>query len=291
MKKKILILGVNGMLGYSILRYLEKNNNFETYGVLRDRNKLINQKNFRLEENIKELNCLEIDRMKSFIRKIKPEFIINCTGIVKQNPAINNIPLSIELNSLFPHYLSNMSKTLNFKLIHFSTDCVFSGKSGNYKEEDFADADDLYGRTKFLGEIKEKNCITIRTSIIGPELKNKWGLFSWFLSQKNTAKGFKNVIYSGLTTLEVAKIIEKYIIPNEKLEGLYHVSSIPIDKYSLLQIINKIYKKDIDIKKDLSSISDKSLNGLKFENATGYKPIEWETAIRQLRIFNKLNFN
>ena len=122
-------------------------------------------------------------------------------------------------------------------------------------------------------------------------MTNKWGLFSWFLSQKNTVKGFKNVIYSGLTTLEVAKTIEKYIIPNEKLEGLYHVSSIPIDKYSLLQIINKIYQKDIDIKKDLSSISDKSLNGLKFENATGYKPIEWETAIRQLRIFNKLNYS
>tara|TARA_Y100000589_G_scaffold133471_1_gene127488 strand:+ start:2353 stop:3228 length:876 start_codon:yes stop_codon:yes gene_type:complete len=290
MKKKIFILGVNGMIGYSLFKYLEKNDDFETYGFLRDKKKFINNKNIILNNNIKELNCLDINKMRSYIMTTEPEFIINCTGIVKQNPLINNIALSIELNSLFPHYLSNMSRDFGFKLIQFSTDCVFSGKSGNYKEEDCADAVDIYGRTKFLGEVKEKNCITIRTSFIGHELFNKWGLISWFLSQKNPIIGFKNVIYSGLTTLEIAKIIEKLIIPNKKLEGLYHISSIPIDKYSLLQIINNIYQKNIYIKKDLSNISDKSLNSYKFKNETGYKAIEWETAIGELKDFYELNY-
>ena len=291
MKVKILILGVNGMLGYSLFKYFEKNKNFETYGTVRDKNKLTNEKDIFLNKNIKEINCLDLQKIRSLILKIQPGFIINCTGIVKQNPLINNIPLSIELNSLFPHYLSNICKNIECKLIQFSTDCVFSGKSGNYNENDFADADDIYGRTKFLGELKEKNCITIRTSFIGHELIYKWGLISWFLSQEDKVRGFKNVIYSGLTTLEIGKLIEKYIIPNKKLEGLYHISSKPIDKYSLLNIIKNVYQKNIHIEKDFSITSDKSLNSSKFKKETGYKPKEWHYAISELKIFKELNYN
>ena len=201
----------------------------------------------------------------------------------------NNVPLSIELNSIFPHNLNLICKEIDCRLIQLSTDCVFSGIKGNYKETDLPDPNDIYGRSKLLGELDYKNCITIRTSFIGHELVNNWGLLSWFLSQKNKVKGFKNAIYSGLTTLEISKVIKNFVITNNSLNGLYHISSNPIDKFSLLRIINQTYGKNLNIEPDYLSKSDKSLNSLKFQNETGYKPIEWEDAIRELKNYQDLN--
>ena len=283
--KRLLIIGASGMIGHKLFIYFSKLQNFDTYGIVRKKNILRNNKILNSKKII-EVEILKDYNFKNIIHTISPNIVINCAGIVKQNPLIKNISLTIELNSLFPHNLNLICKKEGCKLIQFSTDCVFSGYKGNYIESDFADSRDIYGRTKFIGEVIDKNCLTIRTSFIGDELNNRWGLLNWFLSQKKTVKGFKNTIYSGLTTLEICRVIEKFVIPNEELNGLYHISSKPIDKFSLLVLIREIYEKDINIEKDILIINDKSLDCQKFKNYTGYEPIEWDYAIRELKNFH-----
>ena len=275
------------MIGNCLFKYLSLKKKYQVYGFVRNKMILNHENKLIDKKKLIEVQILGNNNFKKVIQDLNPEVIINCAGIVKQNPLIKNIPLTIELNSLFPHNLNLSCKELNCRLIQLSTDCVFSGRKGNYKENDYADANDLYGRSKFMGEINDKNCLTIRTSFIGHELKNKWGLLSWFLSQGKKVNGFKNAIYSGLTTLEISKIIYKFVLPNKKLNGLYHIASKPIDKFSLLRIINEIYEKDITINKDYSLIIDKSLDYSKFKEVTGYEPIEWEDALKELKSFQK----
>lgn len=285
----ILIIGASGMIGHYLFGYLSLKKKYQIFGFVRNKGLLKNNKFLFNHKNILEVEILRNNNLKKIILDLQPEIIINCSGIVKQNPLIRNVPLSIELNSIFPHNLNLICKEIDCRLIQLSTDCVFSGIKGNYKETDLPDPNDIYGRSKLLGELYYKNCITIRTSFIGHELINNWGLLSWFLSQKNKVKGFKNAIYSGLTTLEISKVINNFIITNNSLNGLYHISSNPIDKFSLLRIINQTYGKKLNIEPDYLSKSDKSLNSLKFQNETGYKPIEWEDAIRELKNYQDLN--
>ena len=168
---------------------------------------------------------------------------------------------------------------MNCKLIHISTDCVFSGKKGFYKENDNPDPIDLYGRSKLLGETVTNNALTLRTSYIGEELITNRGLLNWFLSQNDVVTGFSNAIYSGLPTIEIARVINEYVLPNQELSGLFHLSSEPINKFNLLNLINTIYKKKILIKQDFSNEINRSLDSTKFRQETGYQPIEWEKAI------------
>lgn len=286
----ILIIGANGMIGHYLFDYLSLKKKYEIYGFVRNKNLFKEKKRLLNLKNVFEVEILRNNNLKKIIFNLKPKIIINCTGIVKQNPLIDNIPLSIELNSIFPHNLNLICKEIGCRLIQLSTDCVYSGMKGDYKESDLPDSNDFYGRSKLLGELNDKNCLTIRTSFIGHELVNNWGLLSWFLSQKNRVKGFKNVIYSGLTTLEISKVINNFVITNNSLNGLYHISSSPIDKFSLLQIINQAYGKNLSIDADYLEKSDKSLNSLKFQNETGYKPIEWKDAIRDLKNYRDLNY-
>ena len=169
-------------------------------------------------------------------------------------------------------------------MIHISTDCVFSGKKGRYTEDDPSDAEDLYGRTKYLGEVTYPHCITLRTSIIGMELKNRLGLIEWFLAQQGTINGFRNAIYSGFTTDEISRIIAKIIIPNPDLHGLYQVSSEPISKYNLLMLAKGCFKKEIDIQPDEEFHSDRSLDSTRFRKATGYKPPSWQEMINEMAV-------
>jgi len=174
-------------------------------------------------------------------------------------------------------------------MIHISTDCVFSGKKGNYTEQDPSDAIDLYGRTKYLGEVYyPPHCITLRTSIIGRELKTRLGLIEWFLSQEGQIQGYKNAIYSGVTTHELARVIQNYVIPNEDLTGLYHVSSDPISKYDLLQIAKQAYGKSISIQPNTDFRIDRSLNSTKFREQANYSPPTWQEMIREMASDNKI---
>ena len=285
MDRKLLIIGVGGMLGNALFRYFDERTNTRTYGLLRNKKKILNFFNKFNSEKIIEKDFFDLDNLDQILSDLSPNIIFNCIGIVKQNPLSNDPLSSIRVNSIFPHLLNKLSLKFNFRLIHFSTDCVFSGLQGNYLETDFADANDIYGRSKFLGEISNNGNITIRTSFIGKEVGTNRALLNWFLSQKGKIKGYKNAIYSGLTTLEVARVLDKYVIPNPNLKGLYHLSADNINKYSLLSLLNEVYKKDLFIEEDLNIKIDRSLNSNKFRKETGYKPLKWEKAIQEMREF------
>ena len=285
MDRKLLIIGVGGMLGNALYRYFDERTNNRTFGLLRNKKKILNFFNKFNSEKIIEKDFFDLDNLDQILSDLSPNIIFNCIGIVKQNPLSNDPLSSIRVNSIFPHLLNKLSLKFNFRLIHFSTDCVFSGLQGNYLESDFADANDIYGRRKFLGDISYNGNITLRTSFIGNELGTNRALLNWFLSQKEKIKGYRNAIYSGLTTLEVAKVLDKYVIPNPDLKGLYHLSADNINKYSLLSLLNEVYKKDLFIEEDLNIKIDRSLNSNKFRKETGYKPLKWEKAIQEMREF------
>ena len=236
----------------------------------------------KYKKNIKAgLDAYNIEDFKKLFDLEKPDYIINCIGIIKQLDASNNPVISISLNSLFPHKIAEICIKLGIKLIHFSTDCVFSGSKGNYSEEDCPNAIDLYGKSKLLGEVGYGNCLTLRTSIIGHELGAKNGLVEWFLSQENEINGYANSIFTGFPTVEIASILYKKVLKSD-LKGLYHLSSEPISKLELLKIVNRIYEKKLKIIPFENIKEDKSLNSAKFRNLTNYQPPEWADLISSM---------
>ena len=285
MSCEVLIIGINGMLGNSLFKYFTERTDLKTFGLIRNKKRLNKSYKYFSSNKIYQINYMDYDQLKKILIDLSPKIIINCIGIVKQNPLSNNVLLSIQVNSLFPHILYKYSSKIHARLINFSTDCIFSGLKGNYKENDFADAQDLYGRTKFLGEISDSRAITLRTSFIGQEVSTNRALLNWFLSKSGTIKGYKNAIYSGLTTLEIGKVIHKFIIPNENIEGLYHLSSKKIDKFTLLSILKEQYKRTLTIEEDYNFKIDRSLDSEKFKKETGYQPLEWSKAVKEMKAF------
>lgn len=279
-RKKVLIFGVSGMLGSSMLQCFSKDKNFITFGTVRSK------ASYHLFSKdlhpllIPNINVEKYKDLKDIFLDIKPDFVINCVGLVKQLDESKNPLLVIPINSMLPHVLDSLCIENNANLIHFSTDCVFSGKKGMYKEEDFSDANDLYGRTKFLGETSSKNAITLRTSIIGHELNSSRSLVDWALSQSDKIMGYEKAIFSGLPTYELSKVVKDYVLPNKDLKGLYHVAAKPINKLELLKLVYKFYNKDIKIVPDLSVVINRSLDSSKFYKASGYKPPEWNELIK-----------
>jgi dTDP-4-dehydrorhamnose reductase len=212
-----------------------------------------------------------------------PDVVINCVGIVKQRrEAAESIP-SIEINALAPHKISGICKDRGIRFIHVSTDCVFDGKTGGYKESDPCNVSDIYGLTKYLGEVHESNAITLRTSIIGHELSRKTGLLDWFLAQTDTVKGFKNAIFSGLTTRELAAVIDMLVTSHPDACGLYHVSSDPINKFDLLRLFKEVYARSVEIEEDVSFYCDRSLNSARFQEHFDYKSPAWRDMVIAMR--------
>lgn len=275
---KILILGVTGMLGHMLFKKFNQYD-LEVYGTARNFKecKQFFNKNEK-ERIIDNFYCGEFMEIRSVLCRYKPDIVINCIGLIRQKNLGKDPMFAIPINSLFPHQLSNLCDGCNIKLIHISTDCVFNGSKGNYKEDDPPDSIDMYGKSKSLGELIKKKDLTIRTSIIGPELKNKLGLVEWFLSQKNEIFGFKGAIYTGFSTVEFARIIVEYVIPND-LTGLYHISSEKISKFDLLNLVKEKFNKDIKIKPAVSFSKNMSLNSEKFRAITGYNPPSWPSMI------------
>lgn len=279
-RTRVLIFGASGMLGSNLFRFLSRDKNLIVSGTVR--NEAV--KNLFTDALIGKLICnininTESDVQRAFAIA-KPDIVINCVGIIKQLPASKDYVASLLCNSVFPHRLAHYSNKLGARLIHFSTDCVFSGhKEGLYTENDYPDAQDLYGRTKFLGELHNSDALTLRTSIIGHELESKNSLISWFLSQPNSVKGFTKAIFSGLPSVEIGRIIKDYILPNSNLKGLYHLSVSPISKYDLLRLVGKIYHKSTDIIPDGSVSINRALNSEKFQIATGFRPRPWPDLI------------
>jgi dTDP-4-dehydrorhamnose reductase len=284
--KKILIFGANGMLGHAVLRVLSDDGKLNVVGTVRSE-KSFNQIDNRYKNQlISDLDVTNVTAVNSLINELRPNYVINCIGLVKQLAEAENPLLAIPINSLFPHQLADACKKINARLIHISTDCVFSGIKGSYLEGDFPDATDLYGRSKLLGEVDYPWAITLRTSIIGHELSGSHGLIDWFMSQEGEIQGFRRAIFSGLPTVEVARVIRDYVIPNEDLAGLYHLASEPISKYDLLSLVASIYDKKITIKPNDQFIIDRSLVSDKFAKAAGYDVGEWSSLIRLMHHYH-----
>lgn len=249
MKKRVIILGSTGMLGHQVYHHLKSVEKYQIIDVA-FRNKLNSQSIILDLSNRQELEKL--------LYEVAPDYIINCVGVLI-NGAHANPANAIYLNSYLPHLLAQISDKISAKLIHISTDCVFSGEKGNYVEKDEKDGKDIYSKTKALGEVESSSHLTLRTSIIGPELKNNGeGLFHWFMGQTGSINGYDKAIWSGVTTIQLAKIIEFSM--NFNLAGLHHVTNNEkIKKYELLMLFKDISKKDISINSIEGKPVDKSL--------------------------------
>lgn len=281
MIKKILILGATGMLGSSLLRYFsERVGEFLTAGTVRKSPKLPDAGCFRLYEGV---NAGNLDSVRKVFRDFQPDVAVNCIGIIKQLEAAKDPLLCLEINAMFPHRLLRIAAESHTRLVHISTDCVFSGAKGMYTETDDPDAEDVYGKTKFLGELAASpNAITLRTSIIGHELHSALSLVDWFLSRTEPVTGYTKAVFSGFPTVEIAEVIEKQVIPNQALYGLYHLSADPVNKDSLLRKIASVYGKNIKITPSETPAVDRSLDSSRFRKATGYRPPSWDVLIRKM---------
>lgn len=275
-KYKVLILGTTGMLGSQMSNLFLKDKRFKIFEMNR-------KKKF----NSIKINIENKDNLINKIQSINPDYVINCIGWIKQKRI--NINKAYEINAQFPRLLSQLALIFNFKLIHISTDCVFSGNKGNYSDNDYKDAKDLYGLSKNLGEVKNLNTVTLRTSIIGPEKgKKKYSLLEWFLLQQKEIKGFDKAFFSGLTTYEFSKIIKKYILNNNLYNNILNVSSKYITKFRLLKMIKKEFKKDVKIKKCTKVKINRTLNSQKFRKITGYKCPSWKKMINEMYLTYKI---
>ena len=269
---RILVLGASGMLGNTVVRVLSENIDWQVYGTVRSKS----SKQF-FQESIAQrlLAGVDVEQQDSltqtFIRTC-PDVVINCIGLVKQLAEADNPLHAVPINTLLPHRLARLCELSRARLVHISTDCVFAGDKGAYCESDASDAEDLYGKSKYLGEVDFPHAITLRTSIIGHELQSAHGLIDWFLSQQGKCKGYTRAIFSGLPTVVLARIIRDVVIPHSKLHGVYHVAAKPISKYDLLKMVAEVYGKNIEIMPDDKLIIDRSLNAERFQVATGYIP-------------------
>lgn len=234
------------------------------------------------------ISGIDVENSDSLVRAFataRPDVVVNCVGLVKQLADANDPLQAFPINTLLPHRLAALCQASSARLVHISTDCVFSGAKGNYLETDFPDAYDLYGRSKLLGEVDYPHAITLRTSIIGHELSGSRSLVNWFLAQQGSAKGFTRAIFSGLPTVELATVVRDVVLPRKDLHGLYHVSAKPINKFDLLQLLAKAYGKDIEINPSEEVVVDRSLNSDRFKEATGYLPPEWPMLVRSMYEF------
>ena len=278
---KIFVLGVSGMLGNAVFRYCSEDSQHEVIGSARSDSV---RRNFPEALGQRIVTGTDVDNQDSLallFAKVKPDVVINCVGLIKQMADANDPLQAIPINSLLPHRLARLCDIAGARLIHVSTDCVFSGSKGNYLESDASDAKDLYGRSKFMGEVDYPHCITLRTSIIGHELNSAKSLVGWFLAQQGSVKGYTKAIFSGLPTIELAHVIRDVVLPQPALRGLYHVAAEPINKFDLLTLVAQSYRKEIEIVADEQLVIDRSLNAQRFRAATGYVAPAWPELIQK----------
>jgi len=279
---RILILGGYGMLGHQLLKSWQGKH--EVRVTLRgDSMRYAGYGLFTPENSFYGVDVLDFSRVEQVVRIFRPEAVVNAIGIVKQRIEAHDAILSLEVNSLLPHRLSQLCKKVGARLIHLSTDCVFSGGRGMYTEDDLEDARDLYGRSKLMGEVHDAHAVTLRTSIIGLELSRNKSLIEWFLAQSGQVKGFTRAVYSGFTTSEMARIIEQVLLEHRSMSGLWHVASEPISKYALLaELSGLMQRSDIDLLPENDFFCERSLDATRFNTETGYQPPSWHDMLKEL---------
>lgn len=273
------------MLGSAMFRFFSEKNIHDVWGTVRSKDSLVFFKTEYHSNIIDNIDVLNQHVLASLLEKIKPDYVINCVGLVKQLAEADDPLITLPINSLLPHQLAKLCALNGSKFLQISTDCVFSGKKGNYSEEDISDATDLYGKSKFIGEVNFPNTLTIRTSIIGHELQSQHSLIDWFLAQKNQCMGYSKAIFSGFPTIVLAEIIHDYVISNPALSGIYHIAASPISKFDLLNLVAETYSKSIEIIKNEKVTVDRSLNADKFKRATGYQPPTWPALINKMHTY------
>ncbi|HEY2867192.1 MAG TPA: SDR family oxidoreductase, partial [Pyrinomonadaceae bacterium] len=238
---------------------------------------------FDRSRTVEMVDATSASDLEYAIIQVEPDVVINCAGVVKQVPASQNVIATLNVNSILPHRLEELSSRFGFRLILISTDCVFRGDQGNYSEADVPDATDLYGRSKVLGEVDAGNVLTIRTSLIGRELASSHGLIEWFLRNRGkTVDGYRRAIFSGFPTVVFADIIGDLLLSWPDLHGIYHISSDPIDKYRLLCLVGEVYDAGIAIHADDSVAIDRSLNSTRFRKVTGFTPPPWKEMVERM---------
>jgi dTDP-4-dehydrorhamnose reductase len=275
------------MLGHMVFRWFARLGRYEIVGTLRasavpDGLMCDGSACARLLTGV---DVLLPHQLETVHRQVMPDVVVNCVGLVKQLDACADPVQAIPINSLLPHHLAALCRETGARLIHISTDCVFSGRRGQYTEADLPDADDLYGRSKLLGEIATPGVLTLRTSVIGPEIGSRRGLLEWFLGQQGAVRGFDRAFFSGLPSVELARVISDFVLPRPALWGVYHLAADPIDKCSLLKLIAAEYGLNTSINPDHSIVVDRSLDASRFNAATGYVPPGWPELIRRMHTF------
>jgi len=279
---KILILGASGMLGSCLYRLLPISNH-DIFGVFRSSSF---HHFFTPDVQTKSLVCpnyvSDTNALKDLVSR-EYDVVINCVGLIKHKSSQYNENSYFSINSIFPYKLAIFAQLYGFRLVHFSTDCIFSGNKGFYKESDIPDPQDLYGISKLLGEPPSVNILTLRTSIIGHELSSSFSLVDWYLSSFDYVYGFTKAIFSGLPVVEVANVLMNHVLTNDTLSGLYHLSAQPISKHDLLIKIAKTYGKDPELILPINNpVIDRSLDSSLFQQLTGYTPPCWDKLIEDL---------
>lgn len=276
---KILVLGATGLLGHTLFQVLSKIKNYEVFGTIRESNSKAYFTDVLAANLIVAKDLSDVTQIDNLIERLTPHVIINCIAVPRN---VKSSELEIfKIYSLLPQRLKHICDSNSMRLIQISSDGVFSGRRGNYSETDVPDATDIYGISKFLGEVKGENAITLRTSIIGHELKSKMGLLEWFLNQTDSCEAYGNSIFSGFTSIEISKIIRDKII-NSCLNGVYHLASEPISKHKLLSLIKNRYEFEIRLNVNNSFSIDRSLNGDRFNKDANYQPPSWITLIDEM---------
>lgn len=279
---KILVLGANGLIGSTIFRVLSETKDNVVHGTIRNESALLSVPDSFRKNIVSNVDMLDDYAITDILNTYRPHVVINCAGLTKHRPNSENPLTALPINSLFPHKLAKLCALMGARVIHISTDCVFSGHKGYYSEEDHPDALELYGISKAIGEVDYPNALTIRTSTIGHESNSTAGLLEWFLSQQTSCYGYGKAIFSGLPTVTLARVIRDYVLPNEIMTGVYHLAGSPIDKLSLLRLIANVYAKDINVIPDDSFVIDRSLNAKKFSKETGYVASSWDVLLLEM---------
>ncbi len=278
-RPRTLVLGARGMLGHTLLRVLHSRG-IDAWGTVRSGSDGL--PSGLAAHVLPGVEANRFETVRAAIGKVAPAVIVNCVGIIKQLPEAKDPVLSIEINALFPHLLARAARDAGARLVHVSTDCVFSGRRGGYRESDSPDPEDLYGRSKLLGELDDSEGLTIRTSIIGHELGTRHGLVEWFLSERGSVQGFTRAIYSGLPTVELSNVLVDHVLPRPELRGLWHVGSDPTSKHDLLVLVARRYGHEVKIEPSDRVVCDRSFDSSRFRAATGYVPPPWAELVARM---------
>lgn len=278
----VLVLGASGMLGNAVLQVFAQSPGYSVVGTVRSASALRLLPESVRGQVLVGVDVENLDSLARVLGQVRPQVVINCVGLVKQLAEADDPLAALPINALLPHRLARLCELVQARLVHMSTDCVFSGAKGAYTEDDPSDASDLYGRSKLLGEVDYPHAVTLRTSIIGHELNSAHGLVGWFLAQRGRVKGYRRAVFSGLPTVVLAGIIRDHVLPHPELHGVLHVSAAPINKFELLSLVAKVYGSATEIIPDDTVRIDRSLDSKRFRAKTGFVADEWPELIRRM---------